>query len=521
MHVQLDGVTKHHGASPILVDVGLGIGPESRLGVVGRNGVGKTTLLRLVAGLEEPDRGRVVRVPESLSVGYLPQEPDSRPGETLGAYLARRTGVAAAQVELQQSSEALATAAGGPERYAAALDRFLALGGPELESRARGVCADLGLPVGFERPMTGLSGGERARAALAAILLSRFDVLLLDEPTNDLDFDGLDRLERFAVAYEGALVVVSHDRTFLDRVVTRVVEIDEDTHRVREWAGGWSAYAEARAAARRAAYKRFDQAEEARREAAALLALRRTQARAGGAMADRRGTQALRSKVRQAERRLERVDDAPKPFEPWELRLALAAAPPAGDTVVALAGAVADRGRFRLGPIDLHVAPGERIAITGRNGSGKTTLVGMLTGEVPLREGTRTAGRRTVVGAIGQGRETYDGPAALLDSFVERTGLPAEDARTLLAKFGLVAAHVGRACSSLSPGERTRVHLAEFQARPVNLLLLDEPTNHLDLEGIEQLELALSTYGGAVVVVSHDRAFLAALGTTREVPLGR
>ncbi len=520
MRVQLDAVSAHYGASPVLVDVTSSVGPRSRLGIVGRNGVGKTTLLKLIAGLREPDAGRVVRVPVTLTAGYLPQEPDAAPDETLGGYLARRTGVAAAQVELEAASAALSTGGADGERYSAALERLLALGGSDLEPRSRSVCAELGLTVGLDRSMPGLSGGERARAQLAAILLSRFDVLVLDEPTNDLDFDGLARLERFALGYRGALVVVSHDRAFLDRCVTRILEIEPGSHRVREWGGGWSAYEAARDAARDAAYKRFGEAQEERRQIAALLAARRSQARAGGAIADRRGTQALRSKVRQAERQLERVDGPAKPFEPWELHLTLAGARRPGDTVAALRSAVARRGSFELGPLDLHLAPGERVAVTGRNGSGKTTLIGMLAGRLPLTAGHREVGRSTTIGELGQDRSTYGGEDALIDTFVHRTGLERENARTLLAKFGLGATHVHRACAGLSPGERTRSHLAELQARPVNLLLLDEPTNHLDLEAVEQLELALVGYDGALVVVSHDRRFLEVVAPTRELALG-
>jgi ATPase subunit of ABC transporter with duplicated ATPase domains len=370
-----------------------------------------------------------------------------------------------------------------------------------------------------------LSGGEAARIVLAAILLSRFDVLLLDEPTNDLDFAGLERLERFLNGYDGAIVVVSHDREFLDRTVTRIAEIEPGSRRVREWAGGWTEYERARDEARRSAYARFEHARQRRLELERLLLRRRAEARAGKGLgdatggADRRATHALMTKVRQAEKLLERTDAPEKPFEPWELRLTLAARQRAGDTVAALRQAVARRGAFRLGPVDLDLAPGERLAVTGRNGSGKTTLLGMLLGAVPLAEGTRVVGRATVIGALEQERASYDGETALLERFRAESALPAGEARTLLAKFGLGADHVGRACGSLSPGERTRAALASFMARGVNLLVLDEPTNHLDLEAIEQLESALESYDGTVVAVSHDRRFLSRFAPTRALGL--
>jgi ATPase subunit of ABC transporter with duplicated ATPase domains len=519
LRLSLAGVVKAYGANTVLDRVDLTLGPHSRLGLVGRNGVGKTTLLRVLAGLEEPDEGRVERDPQGLTVGYLPQEHDRRPGESVLAYLARRTGVAEADAELRRHSSHW-----DADAYAAALERFTALGGGDLAPRARALCADLGLSVPLEQETRTLSGGEAARAGLAAILLSRFDVLLLDEPTNDLDFDGLDRLERFLDGYEGGLGVVSHDRAFLDRTVTRIAEIDPWTARVTEFAGGWSEYAEQRDEARRAAWAAFELAQSRRRELTELLSRRRTEARGLGAGLgdktggqDRRATNALRGKVRQAEKLLERNELPDKPFQPWELRLSLQAAQRLGEVVLRLDGAVAERGRFQLGPIDLDLHPGERLAVTGRNGSGKSTLLAALLGELPLAAGSRTVGRSTVLGSLEQTRAAGDTP--LLDDVAAATGLAPLEARTMLAKFGLGAEHVLRPTRSLSPGERTRARLAELQARGVNCLVLDEPTNHLDLEAVEELEEALAGYDGTAVVVSHDRRFLERFAPTRELPL--
>ena len=411
------------------------------------------------------------------------------------------------------------TASWSPDAYAAALERFLALGGADLEARARATCAELGLAVSLDQETATLSGGEAARAGLAAILLSRFDVLLLDEPTNDLDFDGLDRLERFVDGFAGGLAVVSHDRVFLDRTATRIAEIDPWTGTLREYAGGWSDFEAARALALERQYGAFERSQERTQEVQALLNARRNQARAGGAMTNRRGTHALMTKVRQAERALERVEQVDKPYEPWELHLSLGAAQRPGDRVASLEGAVGERGDFRLGPIDLDLAPGERVAVTGRNGSGKTTLLALLLGELPLSAGTRALGRATVVGTLDQRRRAYDGEETLIAAFTARSGLLPEDARTLLAKFNLGADHVERPCATLSPGERTRAQLAELMARGVNLLVLDEPTNHLDLEAIEELETALQAYDGTLVVVSHDRRFLEAVAPTRSIDL--
>jgi ATPase subunit of ABC transporter with duplicated ATPase domains len=521
LRVSLAGVVRSFGARTVLDHVDLTLAPQSRLGVVGPNGAGKSTLLRLLAGLEVPDEGIVERTPQTLTVGYLPQEHDRAEGETLLGYLGRRTGVADAQAALERH-----TAEWDADAYAAALERYLALGGADLEARARAVCAELGLPVALEQETATLSGGEAARAGLAAILLSRYDLLLLDEPTNDLDYDGLDRLERFVAAFAGGLAVVSHDRVFLDRTVTRIAEIDPWTGSVHEYAGGWSDYAAARDRQRERHYAAFEHAQERRREVEALLHARRNQARAGGGFlakatggSDRRGTKALSGKVRQAARALDRVEQVGKPYEPWRLHLSLAPAQRAGERVAALVDVVGERGTFRLGPVDLDLAPGERVAVTGANGSGKTTLLALLLGELEPSAGTRSVGRSTVTGVLDQRRTAYHGAEPLLATFVARTGVRPGEARTLLAKFNLGAEQVSRRCETLSPGERTRAQLAELMARGVNLLVLDEPTNHLDLEAIEELETALGAYDGTLVVVSHDRRFLEAVAPTRSIRL--
>jgi ATPase subunit of ABC transporter with duplicated ATPase domains len=216
--------------------------------------------LRVLAGLEPPDAGRVERSPAATTVGFLPQELDAPPGETLRDYLARRTGVQAADRALDQWTTELARDPDVADRYTDALEHFLAVGGDDFEARTGQVCAEVGLPgarVGL--PMSALSGGEFARAALAAILLSRFDVLLLDEPTNNLDFAGLARLERFVTGAPGAFVIVSHDRAFLDATVDRILEIDEHTHRGVEYTGSWSTYVAARDLVRRQGYERHAQ----------------------------------------------------------------------------------------------------------------------------------------------------------------------------------------------------------------------------------------------------------------------
>ena len=507
-------ISKSYAAVQVLDRVTLVVSPGDRVGIVGPNGIGKSTLLRVLAGLEEPDRGEVVRVG---AVGYLPQEPEARPGETVRDYLARRTGVGAAEHAMDELASRLDAEPGLAGAYTEALERYLLLGGEDFDARAGAVLDDVGLGRRADRELASLSGGEAARAALAAILLARFDLFLLDEPTNNLDFAGLDRLERFFDGLAAGVALVSHDRAFLDRTVTRVVEIEAETREVHEYAGTWSDYEAARERARRQHEAEYDGYVIERDRYTTLLSTRRSEARAGGAMADRRGTNALRGKVAQAKHHLERLEVVDKPWSPWRLHLQFAAPPPTG-FIAELAGARVEVGSFAVGPVDVLLGYGDRLAIVGPNGSGKTSLIRALTGELPLVGGERRIGAATVFGELNQARDLFAG--ALLDDFARLAGLAATDARTLLAKFALGADDVDRPAPLLSPGERTRAGLALLSARGVNCLILDEPTNHLDLEAIEELETALAGYEGCLVVVTHDRRFLERLEVLRTLDLG-
>jgi ATPase subunit of ABC transporter with duplicated ATPase domains len=373
------------------------------------------------------------------------------------------------------------------------------------------------LSVGYlaqERRTSARSGGEQTRAALADALRRDFDVLLLDEPTNDLDFAGLAWLERQVASQPGALVVVSHDRAFLDRTVTRIVELDEWTHGTTEYAGGWSEYEAGRERRREGQYRRW--------EASVAERNRIEEQQRRMAEWERRGYGQGRKKKKSKDvkrtygAKLERLETAEKPYEPWELHLDLAPAARSGDVVVRLERAVVERGSFRLGPLDLEIAWGERVAIAGRNGSGKTTLLDALLGRLPLAAGNRLLGAAVVLGELEQDRAALSGEQPLLAFF---RGFDEEIARTLLAKFGLGADDVLRAASSLSPGERTRAGIALLGARGVNCLVLDEPTNHLDVEAIEELERGLAGYGGTIVLVTHDRRFLEAFRPTRTIEM--
>jgi ATPase subunit of ABC transporter with duplicated ATPase domains len=508
-------ITKEYGATVVLDRLSLTVPPGSRIGVVGPNGSGKSTLLRILADVDEPSAGRVER---SGTAGYLPQEPERRSGETLLGFLARRTGVAEAAGRMDALAARLEAQPELATDYNGELERFLALGGADFEPRAREICAALGVRVPLEQKLPTLSGGEAARVSLAGLLLARFDFLCLDEPTNDLDFDGLDRLERFVRGYDGSIVLVSHDRAFLDRTVTRVVAFEAETRKVTEFAGTYEAYARERGRVLERQRRAYTEFVDERDRFTALLGTRREQARHGVGLG-RRETQALRSKVGQAKRRLERLEDVEKPWLPWRLELTLAPLARSGDLVARLAGAVVEQGEFRLGPIDLEVHLGDRIAILGPNGAGKTTLLRALVGDLPLAGGTRTVGAGVVLGELDQRRELFASDEPLLERFRSESGLVPVDARTLLAKFGIRGEDALRAARSLSPGERSRATLALLQARGVNCLILDEPTNHLDLEAIEQLEEALTDYEGTVLLVTHDRRFLERFAPTRTVAL--
>jgi ATPase subunit of ABC transporter with duplicated ATPase domains len=527
-------VSRHHGAQVVLQDVSVSITAGTRLGVVGPNGIGKSTLLRVLAGLEAPDGGAVERVPATTTVGWLPQETDAVPGERLRDYLARRTGVAGASADLDAATAALGEDDASIAAYSEALDRFLALGGDDLEARTGAVLAQVGLPADrVDVEVAHLSGGQAARAALAAVVLSRHDVLLLDEPTNDLDFAGLDLLEGFVASTPAAIVAVSHDRAFLDRTVSRILELREPHHDAVEHAGGWSDFVASRELARRQQQEGYDRFVAERDRLQDRQRTQREWAVQGVKSAKAKKTdndkfiphlrsqrsEQLASKVKATEKAIERLEVVDKPWEPWQLRLELRAGTRAGDVVARLERAVVERGTFRLGPIDLEVGWGDRLAILGRNGSGKTTLLRALLGELPLAEGHRWLGPGVTVGLLDQRRSRYGGGDPLLSSFMEATGLDRSAARTLLAKFDLGADHVERPGQALSPGERTRALLAELMANGVNCLVLDEPTNHLDLEAIEQLEVALDGYDGTVLLVTHDRAFLDAVHVTRTIDL--
>ncbi len=532
-------VSVSRGPLVVLDSIELTLAPGRRVGLVGPNGVGKSTLLQALAGAVLPDTGTIDLQPATATVGLMPQEPVRSPTETVRSFLARRTGVADAQRDLDAATSALAEQAhGADDRYSTAFDRWMALGAADFDARAEQTCTDLGLVERLlEQPTATLSGGEAARASLASVLLSRFDVVLLDEPTNDLDMDGLARLEEWVLNLDAPALIVSHDRTFLQRTITDVLELDDHSRQGTWFGGGWDAFLAERELQRQHQYERYDDYIGKKQDLLNRAQQQREWASQGGAKVRKSGendkfvrnwrmaqTEKLAGKAARTQKSIDRLEVHEKPFEGWELRLDIPSAERSGDIVADARKAVVHRGNFRLGPVDLTVTYGDRIALVGPNGSGKSTLIALLLGRLAPDSGELDVGRNVRIGEIEQARAHLLGGESLLAEFMAAcvahgVELSVADTRTLLAKFGLGADHVPRAAGTLSPGERTRASLALLMATGANLLVLDEPTNHLDLPAIEQLEQALDTFEGTVLLVSHDRSMLERVRITRWIDL--
>jgi ATPase subunit of ABC transporter with duplicated ATPase domains len=523
-----------YGSKSLFDEVSVVVAPGDVLGLVGANGAGKSTLLQIMAGLRSPDAGKVSLTPADASVGYLPQQRHAEP-ESIVDFLSRRTGVSRAEHAMDAAAVALAAGdSRANDSYPLALERWLGLGGADFADRVPAVLTEVGLSIDPATLMSSLSGGQSARAGLASVLLSRFDLVLLDEPTNDLDLAGLELLENFIARLRVGAVIVSHDREFLSRMVTSVLELDAAQHKTRHVNGGYQAYLAEREVERRHEAEAYDDYAATRDSLVQRGQMQRAWMDKGVANARRKApdndkigrkfrseaSEKQAAKARQTERMISRLPEVSEPRKEWQLKMVIGVAPRSGAVVASATAAVVRRGGFTLGPVTMQIDWADRVVITGDNGSGKSTLLALLLGQLAPDSGSAGLGPGVVLGVLDQARTQLDSEDTLARAV--QSQLPELDdaaVRTLLAKFGLASQQVNRPTGSLSPGERTRAALALLQGRKVNLLVLDEPTNHLDLPAIEQLESAIDSFTGTVLLVSHDRQLLATVRSTRRFVL--
>jgi len=517
--LRAEALARQIGERCLFAGVAFELRPRDRLGLVGPNGAGKTTLLRLLGGEEAPDAGRVL-APRRVRIGRLGQEVDPTLSHSVREEAARALAhLDALDREARELEARMAAGSGEParalvERYDALRARFDAADGFRREARVERVLAGLGFGTEERgRPVRSFSGGWLMRIQLAKLLLAEPDVLLLDEPTNHLDLPAIEWLEGFLDAYRGAVVAVSHDRTFLTRHTTRIAELEHGVLTVYE--GNWEAYLEQRAARREQAEARRRSEERRRAELERFVDRFRYKA----------------SKARQAQSRIKMIArmerDATEAPRANARRMHLRIPPPvrAGDIVLALEGVAQGYGETRVyEDLDLLLRRGDRVALVGPNGAGKSTLLRIAAGTVPIERGMRRLGHQVTQTFYAQHQlESLDPDGSVLGELERIAAI--DDVPRLrghLGAFLFSGDDVQKKVAVLSGGEKARLALARLLLRPANFLVLDEPTNHLDLAACEVLEDALRGYEGTLLFVSHDRAFVNAVATrVLEVRAGR
>jgi ATP-binding cassette subfamily F protein 3 len=516
---------------PIFSGVSFTVNAGERVGLIGPNGAGKTTLLRCILGETVPDTGSVQLNPPTLRVGYLPQGlnvPDDRlVRDVLSPGAA---DLRAAEAELERLAVALSSAEGEAldrlsEEYTAALERVETLSAQADSTNAERILAGLGLAdVPLDWPAAALSGGQKTRLGLAALLVQDPQLLILDEPTNHLDVTALEWLEDWLTGFPGGALIVSHDRTFLDETVNRIVALDEHTHTARVFEGTYSDYAAAVRSEldRQWALWRDQQVEIARLQADARQTMARA-VRKENATRDstqrryaRKVAQRAKAKETRLRRYLESDERVEKPRQTWSLKLDFGDLPPTGQDVVFLEDLAIgyDPAAPLLHDLNLTLRAGERVAVLGPNGHGKSTLLKTIVGELPPLAGRVRVGASIRIGYLAQEQEILDPSSNALTIIQAEAPLNHTDARSFLHYFLFTGDDVFTPVRDLSYGERARLMLAVLVARGANLLVLDEPINHLDVPSREQFEQALAAFQGSVLAVVHDRYFVDKFATT-------
>ncbi len=522
--LQVNNIDKYYGDTLVLRGVSFTLGHGKKAGVVGPNGSGKSTLMRVIVGLERPDAGSVALAP-GARLGYLRQGFLGDEAAPVMSILERDGAVWPAYQSLEGATDDLAArpnAADSLARYEAAATVFEEAGGYARLAAVEDVLRGLGL-AGLDptRPLGTLSGGQKTRLALAALLLGAPDLLLLDEPTNHLDVDALRWLEGFVAGFPGAALVVSHDRAFLDATVGTILEIDDATHTLEAFPGGYSDYVatkEAGLAARWDAYRR--QERERARVEADISATREhamhTERATKDSSARRLSNKVMRTAIVR-ERKLTRgleEHTVEKPAAGWTLKLDFAPVVGGARDVLRVEGLYKSFGERRvLAGVDLALRHGDRVVLTGPNGGGKSTLLKIVSGDIEPDAGHVRLGTGVTVGYYGQEQAELDPRRTPLEIVRAAAPLTETEARALLHAYLFTGDDVFTAVGKLSYGERARLVLARLTLSGANLLLLDEPTNHLDIPSRERFEAALAHFEGTVLAVLHDRYSIARLAT--------